>query len=46
MLTIKKSEIHYNAYQIQIFLNNFQVESVLKNCPLVDNVCIYGDSKK
>jgi len=23
-----------------------KVESVLKNCPLVDNVCIYGDSKK
>jgi len=23
-----------------------KVESVLKNCPLVENVCIYGDSKR
>ena len=23
-----------------------KVESVLKTCPLVDNICIYGDSTK
>ena len=23
-----------------------KVESVLKTCPLVENVCIYGDSKR